>query len=74
VRAAMLLAGWAVGIGDAIGGKAQTTAAAVDVAQLRRPLEPSWLRRLQRADAPWPADAPADAVARVRSAPQFSGG
>jgi queuine tRNA-ribosyltransferase len=74
VRVAMLLAGWAVGIGDGIGDKAQTTAAAVDVAQLRRPLEPSWLRRLQRADAPWPADAPADAVARVRSAPQFSGG
>jgi len=74
VRAAMLLAGWAVGIGDGIGDKAQTTAAAVDAAQLSRPLEQAWLRRLQRPDTPWPADAPADALARARSAPQFGGG
>jgi hypothetical protein len=70
----MLLAGWVVGIGDGIGGKAQTTAAAVDAASLARPLQRPWLRRLERADAPMPVDAPADVVARVRSAPQFSGG
>jgi queuine tRNA-ribosyltransferase len=46
VRAAMLLGGWAVGIGDAIGNKRQTTAAAVEVSDLARPLLPSWPRRL----------------------------
>lgn len=46
VRAAMLLGGWAVGVGDAIGTKRQTTAAAVEVEDLARPLPPTWPRRL----------------------------
>jgi queuine tRNA-ribosyltransferase len=46
VRAAMLLGGWTVGVGDPIGTKRQTTAAAVEVADLARPLPPSWPRRL----------------------------
>jgi queuine tRNA-ribosyltransferase len=46
VRAAMLLGGWAVGVGDAIGTKRQTTAAAVEVSDLVRPLPPTWPRRL----------------------------
>jgi queuine tRNA-ribosyltransferase len=46
VRAAMLLGGWAVGTGDAIGTKRQTTAAAVEWVDLARPLPPTWPRRL----------------------------
>jgi queuine tRNA-ribosyltransferase len=70
-RLALLLAGWAVGVGDAIGGKRQTTAAAVGVGDLARPLPREWLARLSRADAPLPTDAPPDAVARASVAPQF---
>jgi len=70
-RVALLLAGFAVGIGDAIGDKAETTAAAVCADDLARPLERAWLSRLSRADAPLPRDAPADAVARAGAAPQF---
>jgi queuine tRNA-ribosyltransferase len=70
-RVALLLAGWAVGVGDPIGDKAQTTAAAVEVSDLARPLERTWLTRLARADAPLPPDAPADAVRRVEESPQF---
>jgi queuine tRNA-ribosyltransferase len=70
-RVAMLLGGWAVGVGDAIGDKAQTTAAAVEAADLARPLERAWLSRLARPDAPLPSDAPPDALERVRAAPQF---
>ncbi len=70
-RLALLLAGWAVGVGDAIGDKAQTTAAAVVVSDLARPLDRGWLARLSRPDAPLPPDAPSDAIARARQAPQF---
>jgi queuine tRNA-ribosyltransferase len=70
-RVALLLAGWAVGVGASIGEKAHTTAAAVDPADLARPLDRAWLGRLARADAPMPADAPADAAARAATAPQF---
>ena len=70
-RLALLLAGWAVGVGDAIGDKAQTTAAALAVSDLERPLERGWLPRLSRPDVPLPSDAPSDAIARVRLAPQF---
>ncbi|MDB4980768.1 MAG: queuine tRNA-ribosyltransferase [Myxococcales bacterium] len=70
-RLAMLLGGWAVGVGDAIGDKAQTTAAAVDVRDLARPLDPTWLARVARPDAPLPSDAPVDILARARAAPQF---
>jgi queuine tRNA-ribosyltransferase len=71
-RLAMLLGGWAVGVGDAIGDKAQTTAAAVDALDLARPLDRSWLARLLRPDVPLPSDAPTDAIARARAAPQFA--
>ncbi len=73
-RVALLLGGWAVGIGDATGDKAQTTAAAVDPGDLARPLPSSWLTRLSRADVPLPPDAPADVVLRVAAAPQFNPG
>lgn len=71
-RVALLLAGWAVGIGDGSGSKAATTAAAIDAADLQRSLDRRWLRRLERPAAPLPADAPPDARARARAAPQFS--
>lgn len=71
-RVALLLAGWAVGVGDAIGDKAQTTAAAVDPEDLARPLDRRWLTRVDRPDAPLPPDAPADARQRVAAAPQFA--
>jgi queuine tRNA-ribosyltransferase len=71
-RVAMLLGGWAVGIGAAIGEKARTTAAAARPTDLAQPLDPSWLARLSRPDVPLPPDAPADAAARVAAAPQFA--
>jgi queuine tRNA-ribosyltransferase len=52
VRVALLLAGWAVGTGAAIGDKRQTTAAAIHAGDLARPLDRAWLGRLQRPDAP----------------------
>jgi queuine tRNA-ribosyltransferase len=70
-RLAMLLAGWAVGVGDPIGDKAQTTAAAVQLKDLARPLEPSWLARLSRPDARLPSDAPSGAILEAARAPQF---
>ena len=70
-RLALLLAGWAVGVGAAIGDKAQTTSAAVAVSDLARPLDRGWLARLSRPDVPLPSDAPSDAIARARLAPQF---
>ncbi len=72
-RAALLLAGFFVGVGDPSGPKAQTTAAATDPALLSRPLDARWLARLERSSAPLPPDAPGDAMARIRAHPQFAG-
>lgn len=72
VRLALLLAGWAVGVGDAIGEKAHTTAAAIEADDLARPLDRAWLTRLRRPDLRLPSDAPADAVKRATTSPQFS--
>jgi queuine tRNA-ribosyltransferase len=74
VRTALLLAGWAVGVGDSIGEKAATTAAAVVATDLRRPIGRGWLTRLSRPDVPLPSDAPADFVARIAALPQFAQG
>jgi queuine tRNA-ribosyltransferase len=73
VRSALLLAGWAVGVGESIGDKAATTAAAVVAADLAQPLDRRWLARLSRPDVPLPSDAPADLVARIAALPQFCG-
>ena len=73
VRSALLLAGWAVGVGESIGEKSQTTAAAVMATDLARPLGSNWLARLSRPDVPLPSDAPADLVARISALPQFCG-
>jgi queuine tRNA-ribosyltransferase len=71
VRSALLLAGFAVGTGDPSGPKEETTAAALPPAVPARPLDQRWLARLARSSAGWPSDAPPDALARVRAAPQF---
>jgi queuine tRNA-ribosyltransferase len=70
-RAALLLAGFFVGAGDPSGPKQETTAAATDPALLARPLDARWLERLARSSAPFPPDAPRDALDRVRAHPQF---
>lgn len=74
VRAALLLAGFAVGVGEAIGPKAETTIAAVHAADLARPLDRRFLARLGRSSAPLPPDAPADALARLAALPQLAAG
>ncbi len=71
-RSALLLAGFAVGVGDAVDPSKQTTHAAVGVHALARPLDRRWLERLARSSAPFPVDAPADALARIAAMPQFS--
>jgi len=71
VRCALLLAGWAVGVGESIGEKATTTAAAMVATDLAQPLDRRWLARLSRPDVPLPSDAPADFVLRISSMPQF---
>ena len=72
VRLALLLAGWCVGIGAAIGDKAQTTVAALDAADLERPLDGAWLKKRADPTTPWPDDAPPDALATLARHPQFA--
>jgi queuine tRNA-ribosyltransferase len=71
-RTAMLLGGFAVGLGPAIGDKKRSTIAAVCHEDLREPLGVEWLGRVSRSSAPFPSDAPADALARVSACPQFA--
>jgi queuine tRNA-ribosyltransferase len=70
-RSALLLAGFFVGAGDPSGPKEETTAAATGPALLARPLDGRWLARLARSSAPFPDDAPPDALERIRAHPQF---
>ena len=70
-RSALLLAGFFVGPGDPSGPKQETTAASTDLSLLARPLDARWLERLGRSSAPFPPDAPPDALERVRAHPQF---
>jgi queuine tRNA-ribosyltransferase len=77
-RAGLLLAGFAVGVGGGTGDRHETTIAAVDLADLERPLDARWLERLARSTAAFPTDVAADAqsrsdaLERVRAAPQFA--
>lgn len=73
VRAALLLAGFAVGEGDPSAAGKRTTCAARDVRNLRRPLGRRWLERLTRSSAPLPSDAPPNALELIRELPQFHG-
>jgi queuine tRNA-ribosyltransferase len=73
VRAAMLLAGFQVGVGAATSAKRETTVASTRCQELARPLDHRWLMKFERSDKPLPADWCND-VARVhvRQASQFS--
>jgi queuine tRNA-ribosyltransferase len=71
-RIAMLLAGWTVGVGEAIGDKTATTVAATSIQDLARPLDHRWLRRLSRSDVPLPLDAPTNTARAVAGLHQFS--
>jgi queuine tRNA-ribosyltransferase len=72
VRTALLLAGFAVGRRDDVGEGRQNTCAATDVRQLDTPLDGRFLDRLTRSSAGFPVDAPADALQRLRTLPQFA--
>ena len=77
-RSGLLLAGFAVGIGDRTGDKEQTTIAAMNAADLAAPLDARWLTRLARSSAAFPSDVPGDdegraaAFAQIRGMPQFA--
>ncbi len=76
-RSGLLLAGFAVGIGDRTGDKESTTIAAMDHHDLAAPLDARWLTRLERSSAAFPSDvgqgdaSRAQAFATIRSRPQF---
>ncbi len=76
-RSAMLLAGFFVGAGERTGTKGETTVAAVNVEDLRKPLDAVWLERLARSTSPFPNDVLPDghsrevAMRRVRGLAQF---
>jgi queuine tRNA-ribosyltransferase len=72
VRSALLLAGFAVGVGEATGEHKAATCAAIELGDLEQPLDRRWLARLGRSTAGFPADAPADALARIAALPQFA--
>ena len=71
-RSALLLAGFAVGFGEAMREGRQTSKAAIHARDLETPLDRRWLARLGRSSAPFPPDAPSDALARVAALPQFA--
>ncbi len=73
-RVALLLAGFAVGAGDATGTQRQTTCAAVELGDLKNPLGARFLERITRSSAPLPEGAPRDTLDRLRALPQFGGG
>lgn len=73
-RSALLLAGFAVGIGEPISPGRSATTAGTRAADLPRPLDRRWLDRLARSSAAFPADAPADALQRIRTLAQFAPG
>jgi queuine tRNA-ribosyltransferase len=72
VRAALLLAGFAVGVGEKISEGKYATCAATHRELLEQPLDRRWVERLSRSTAPLPPDAPPDALAMIRALPQFS--
>jgi queuine tRNA-ribosyltransferase len=70
-RSALSLAGFAVGEGVELDDGRRTTCAAMRPEDLDRPLDRRWLERLARSSAPFPLDAPVDALAQIASRPQF---
>ena len=73
VRAALLLSGFAVGMGAKLSEGKYATIAATSVELLQQPLERRWVARLSRSSAPFPPDAPDDALERIRALAQFAG-
>lgn len=73
-RSAMILGGFAVGIGVSTGDNKFATIGAVDVEDAPSPLDGRWLERLTRSSAPFPSDAPTDALDQIRAAAQFNRG
>jgi len=77
-RAALLLAGFFVGEGIIVGDESKAgqrkraTLAALHRDALERPLDARWLERVARSSAPFPSDAPVDALSRIRVHPQFA--
>jgi queuine tRNA-ribosyltransferase len=72
VRTALLLSGFAVGQGEQITETRYATIAATSVDALREPLGRRWFERLARSSAPFPSDAPPDALDRIRALRQFA--
>lgn len=56
IRAALLAAGFFVGLGDATGLKDETTQASTDISLLKKPLDKLWLDRWGRSHTPYPLD------------------
>jgi queuine tRNA-ribosyltransferase len=73
MRAALLLAGFAVGEGEPTVAGKRTTVAARAPSELAQPLDKRWFARLARSSAPFPPDAPPEALELIRSLPQFAG-
>lgn len=73
-RSALLLADFAVGVGVPIGDEKQSTCAALRGSDLTTPLDRRWLERARRSSAPFPPDAPSDALAQLVRCAQFAGG
>lgn len=71
-RAAMLLAGFAVGRSVGTGNRDETTIASTNHLTLALPLDARWLLRLGRSSAAFPSDVSGDALARVSALPQFN--
>lgn len=76
-RTALLLAGFAVGVGPQTGLKEQTTIAATRLVDLEAPLGAEFMQRVQRSTVPFPEEfatpeAIARAVAQLATLPQFS--
>ncbi len=71
IRSAMLLAGFAVGVGNDVGETKQNTVAAVNIEDLDLPLTPRFLERVRRSSAGLPTDAPTNALARLAELTQF---
>jgi queuine tRNA-ribosyltransferase len=72
IRSALLLAGFAVGVGETISPGRVATTASTRAANLLRPLDRRWLQRLARSSAALPPDAPTDALERISALPQFA--
>jgi queuine tRNA-ribosyltransferase len=71
VRSALLLADFHVGIGAQIAEGKHATHASLPPSRPPHPLDPRWLARLARSSAPFPPDAPANALEITRAHPQF---